>query len=224
MAKRKVKTQKPYSKRKTQAEKIAEIPIEQVAKLSGDIGIKELRKYVRTMRTGYTRRVQSFKRKGLKSYAQIALEKSVPKGKKQVELTKLTRNQLLLEFARYSKFFNDVTSSEAGIKLVNKKQDIRIFGATESGRPLRTMSNDERERFWDLYDEFLNQKPTSSSRFSSESIQQQLADLQFSDSGIGTDLNEFFNRIEKELDKKKTEENVKDEANIYSGIGLNVSE
>ena len=121
-------------RKQTQAEKIASIPIEQIIKMSGKER-KTLENYVRTLRGGYKRRVQSFARKGLTSHAQIAFEGTIP-DKKPVQLTKMTRNQLILEFARYSKFFNDVTSSEAGIKKVNREQDIRIFGqdAKEIGR------------------------------------------------------------------------------------------
>lgn len=118
--------------KKTQAEKIASMPIENITKIS-DKERNILEKYVKTLRAGYKRRVQSLAKKGLVSHAQIALEGTIP-DKKPVQLTKMTRNQLILEFARYAKFFNDVTSSEAGIKKVNREQDIRIFGQDAKGR------------------------------------------------------------------------------------------
>lgn len=210
-------------RRKTKAEQIASIPIEQITKMSGKER-KTLEKYVRTLRQGYKRRVQSFARKGLISHAQIALEGTIP-NKKPVQLTKMTRNQLILEFARYSKFFNDVTSSETGIKKVNREQDIRIFGQDSRGRPRRTMTDTERQKFWTLYEEYENQHPTASSRYGSESIQQQIADALFDTQSIGWEnLIDFLDRVEQRLLQKTTEENLRSVPNVYSGRGTTFSE
>ena len=81
-------------RKQTQSEKIASIPIEQIIKMSGKER-KTLEYYVRTLRQGYKRRVQSFARKGQTSHAQIAFEGTIP-DKKPVQLTKMTRNQLIL--------------------------------------------------------------------------------------------------------------------------------
>lgn len=210
-------------RKQTQAEKIASIPIEQIIKMSGKER-KTLENYVRTLRGGYKRRVQSFARKGLTSHAQIAFEGTIP-DKKPVQLTKMTRNQLILEFARYSKFFNDVTSSEAGIKKVNREQDIRIFGQDAKGRPRRTMTDTERQKFWSLYEEYENQHPTASSRYGSESIQQQIADAMFDTQTIGGDnLIDFLDRVENRLAQKTMEENLRSVPNVYSGRGTTFSE
>lgn len=210
-------------RKQTQAEKIASIPIEQIIKMSGKER-KTLEYYVRTLQQGYKRRVQSFARKGLTSHAQIALEGTIP-DKKQVQLTKMTRNQLILEFARYSKFFNDVTSSEAGIKKVNREQDIRIFGQDSKGRPRRTMTDTERQKFWSLYEEYENQHPAASSRYGSESIQQQIADALFDTQTIGGDnLIDFLDRVENRLAQKTMEENLRSVPNVYSGRGTTFSE
>lgn len=210
-------------RKQTQAEKIASIPIEQIIKMSGKER-KTLENYVRTLQRGYKRRIQSFARKGLTSHAQIAFEGTIP-DKKPVQLTKMTRNQLILEFARYSKFFNDVTSSEAGIKKVNREQDIRIFGQDAKGRPRRTMSDTERQKFWSLYEEYENQHPTASSRYGSESIQQQIADALFDTQSIGGDnLIDFLDRVENRLAQKTMEENLRSVPNVYSGRGTTFSE
>lgn len=210
-------------RKQTQAEKIASIPIEQIIKMSGKER-KTLEKYVRTLQQGYKRRVQSFARKGLTSHAQIAFEGTIP-DKKPVQLTKMTRNQLILEFARYSKFFNDVTSSEAGIKRVNREQDIRIFGQDAKGRPRRTMTDTERQKFWSLYEEYENQHPTANSRYGSESIQQQIADALFDTQSIGGDnLIDFLDRVENRLAQKNMEENLRSVPNVYSGRGTSFSE
>lgn len=210
-------------RKQTQAEKIASIPIEQIIKMSGKER-KTLENYVRTLQQGYKRRVQSFARKGLTSHAQIAFEGTIP-DKKPVQLTKMTRNQLILEFARYSKFFNDITSSEAGIKKVNREQDIRIFGQDVKGRPRRTMTDTERQKFWSLYEEYENQHPTASSRYGSESIQQQIADALFDTQSIaGDNLIDFLDRVENRLAQKNIEENLRSVPNVYSGRGTTFSE
>lgn len=209
-------------RKQTKSEKIASIPIEQIIKMSGKER-KTLENYVRTMRQGYKRRVQSFARKGLTSHAQIAFEGTIP-DKKPVQLTKMTRNQLILEFARYSKFFNDVTSSESGIKKVNREQDIRIFGQDAKGRPRRTMTDTERQKFWSLYEEYENQHPTASSRYGSESIQQQIADALFdTQSIVGDNLIDFLDRVENRLAQKNVEENLRSVPNVYSGRGTTFS-
>lgn len=210
-------------RKQTKAEKIASIPIEQIIKMSGKER-KTLENYVSTLQRGYKRRAQSFARKGLTSHAQIALEGTIP-DKKPVQLTKMTRNQLILEFARYSKFFNDITSSEAGIKKVNREQDIRIFGQDAKGRPRRTMTDTERQKFWSLYEEYENQHPTASSRYGSESIQQQIADAMFDTQTIGGDnLIDFLDRVENSLAQKTMEENLRSVPNVYSGRGTTFSE
>lgn len=214
-------------KKKTVAEKIAEIPIEDVARLSGKSGRKQLESYVRKLQAGYKRRVGSFKRKDLVSYAQISLEKSLPK-RKPVQLTKMTRNQLLLEFARYSKFFSDVTSTEEGIRKVNKEQDLRIFGEDGKGRPVRKMTSSEREDYWDLYDEFYNQFKDDKAKYSSETVQQMLGDAVFGDYlnedgyiSPNVDLQKFLDKVAEKVLNKQRNENIRSVPNVYSGRGNN---
>lgn len=206
-------------KKLTKAEQISNMPMEQVMKLSGKNGRKKLESYVKSLKFGYKRRVQSFKKKGLVSHAQIALEGTLPPGK-EVQLTKMTRNQLILEFARYSKFFQDTTSSEEGIKEVNRQQDIRIFGSDQKGRPKRTMTDTERQKYWSLYEEYQNQQPTANSRYGSESIQQMVAEALFDTEGTpGENLVDFLDRVEERLAQKSREENLRSVPNVYSGRG-----
>ena len=210
-------------RKQTQAEKIASIPIENITRMS-DKERKTLEEYVTILRSGYKKRVQSFARKGLVSHAQIALEGTIS-DKKPVQLTKMSRNQLILEFARYSKFFNDVTSSEAGIKKVNREQDIRIFGQDAKGMPRRTMTDQERQKFWNLFEEYENQHPTATSRYGSESIQQQIADALFDAQSInGENIVDFLNRVEQRLAQHSIEENLRSVPNVYSGRGTTFTE
>lgn len=207
------------AKKQTEAERIANIPIEQIIKMGGE-DIPKLRGYVSTLVSGYKRRVQSFAKKDLTSYAQISLENSLPESYK-LDVSKLNRNQLLLEFARYSKFFRDVTSSEAGIRQINKDQDVRIFGKDSKGNPIRTLSSEERKAFWDLYDEFKNQNPTVTSSYGASSFTQQvLADAMFGKNPLSSDnLVSFLSEVKKRLQDASVKENLRSVPNVFSGRG-----
>lgn len=228
-------------KKLTKAEQLAQTPIEDFIKMP----TAKLRGVEKTLRYGYNRRVQSFKRKNLISHAQISLEASLPStgsrkslGSVQSTKTKPTssgnknsfnrpdlaeRNRLILEIARYAKFFNDETSSEAGIRRVNRAQDISIFGADKRGNPNYTMSNEERTRFWSLYEEFLNQDPTATSRYDSNRIKTMLGDIMINEeqSNVITDL---FDNLEERLYLDKYENVIDEEGtiwNVLSGRGDN---
>lgn len=204
-------------RKKTKAEQIASIPIQEVIKRYGK-NRKELEKMLRTLRTGYNRRVSSFKRKDLISHAQIAFEKEGPPIKKPVQLTKMTYNQLIYEIARYSKFFTSQTSSEKGIKAVNKAQDIRLFGADNRGRPKHSMSTEERQRFWDLYEEFKNQNPSKFVNFGYNMIQQTIADIASRGNELTTDnMMDLLNKLDDALEESYNELIMGDVPNVYSG-------
>lgn len=210
-------------RKQTQAEKIASIPVENIAKMTNK-DRKTLEKYVRILRSGYKRRVQSFAKKGLISHAQIALEGTIP-DKKQVQLTKMTRNQLILEIARYSKFFNDVTSSEAGIKKVNKAQDIRLFGADKRGRPKYTMSQEERTRFWQLYEEYQNQNPSKFVNYGYNTIQQAITEMTLRGNELTSEnLVVLMDKLDNILEKSYFEQNLGSVPNVYSGRGTTFTE
>lgn len=214
----------------TLAEKIAKKPIEDFISLKGDDGRKELEKTVKTLKTGYKRRVASFKRRGLTSYAQISFERSIPNGKEQ-PIKNMTRNQLILEIARYQKFFNDETSSVSGINRVNRAQDLRIFGVGKvvAGKPIpaRRMTDEERKKFWDVYDEFKHQKKAENTKYSSETIQQVTAEAFFlldeseRDKKSITDMNliGILNDIERKLKEQQEEINMESVPNVYTGRG-----
>lgn len=211
---------KKSARKLTQAEKISRIPIEEVSKLGGSSGEAQLRKYVTTLMSGYKRRVQSFARKGLTSYAQISLESSIAIPSRSPR--DMTRNQLLMEFARYSKFFNDVTSTESGIKEVNREQDARIFGVDKRGMPRKTLTQEERIKFWNLYDEFLNQNPNADYRYGSESVQQALADMMLQGETNENNITLLLDSVAVKLEQKQRESNVTILPNVYSGRGPTV--
>lgn len=216
----------------TKAEQIARMPIEAMVRLGGPEGRKELEGYLRTLRSGYKRRVQSFARNDLVSYAQIAFEGSGPIGTRPMK--KMTRNQIIYEIARYQKFFTDVTSNAEGIARVNREQDIRIFGTDIKGRPLYTMNNEERKAYWRLYDEYKVQYKSEFASQASEQVQQMLADmytLGWEDYSTNTyttavfpdkdspDFLKFLGVLAKRMEEAQDLENLGSVPNVYSGRG-----
>lgn len=214
------------AKKLTKAEQIAKKDYIEFARIPGDEkGISELRGYLKTLKSGYNRRVQSFKRQGLYSYAQDSLENSLSKEFRSVQLTKLTRRQLLAQISAYSKFFNDETSSVSGIRKVNREQDARIFGAYKNGRPKNSMSEEQRKEFWRLYDEFRNQFPKWSTQPYSETTQQYIAFAMFQQEDFSQ--LDFTNRLEvlnllltEELETYSPEEM----PDVYTGAGPDFSQ
>lgn len=150
-------TKRKTTKKLTKAEQIARIPIEEIGKLSGPVGLKQKQDYLRALRYGYNRRVETFKARNLYSYAQDSYEKS--KGDLDIPINKMSHNQLLLQIATLQSFFNSETSTVTGINRINRQQDIQIFGKDRYGRPNSTLSKSERELYWNLYDEFMKQNP-----------------------------------------------------------------
>lgn len=204
-------------KKKTKAEQVAAIPIEMISRLSGEEGMSKLRKYVQTLQTGYKRRVGQFKRRNVTSYAQISLEASMTEQAKRRKIKDMTRNQLLMEFARYSKFFRDKTSTIEGINEVNLDQDKRIFGTDTAGKPLFRMNDEERKRYWAAYDEFIHQNLDLVTMFGSDRIQQAIAEAIETAPKV-LDFTDIFDRAIKNLHQRAQEE-PRHGPNVYSGRG-----
>lgn len=205
-------------RKETQAERIAKIPIEEISKITVN-DRKKLEKYVSQMRYGYKRRANQFKRQGVFSHAQKALEDSTTH-KKSKPLSKMSRNQLVLEFARYQKFFNSQTATLEGINKINRDQDIRIFGADENGRPLHRMTEQERQLFWTLYDEYENQEPSGVNRYGYAFIWNQIGEMIISGDELSKDnLIQSLNALKSRLEKTEKFNLEGDVPNVYSGRG-----
>lgn len=60
------------------------------------------------------------------------------------------------ELSRLNAFFNAQTSTVKGTQEVARKQDIRIFGPSESNPniPAKRMTREERVKFWSVYNEY----------------------------------------------------------------------
>lgn len=206
------------ARKMTKAEKISKTPIDEIFRLKGEEGRKKLINYVTTLRSSYKRRVGSFARNGLVSHAQIALERQTPKSR-PVKLTEMSRNQLLFEFYKYAEFFNSATATAEGIRKVNREQDIRIFGKDNRGLPKRTMTTYERTIFWDTYEEYINQYSSDVNQaYSSESIQQSLADAMFGYNKFSSGgLIDLLGEVRLRLQESKDKESLEDVPNTFSG-------
>lgn len=192
------------NRKKTVAEKLAEIPWEDISKLTTSAeDMKTLMRYVDTMRQGMNRRIQMFNRRGVFSYAADSVEamniKNVParnivnqimKSKAGPGKSKLAtaRNALIAEFAKYQQFFNSQTSSLEGIALVNAEQDKRIFGGDYQKK---SMTDEERKVFWHMYEDFMESPSFArTASMTSETVQQYLASAMFDSSSAIEDLAE----------------------------------
>lgn len=209
----------------TKAEQIAQIPWDTLSRIKDDeAGRKQLQGYLKTLRSGYSRRVAAFNRKNLFSYAQNSFESSLPEGYKVPKISSLNRNKLLLEIARYVKFFNDVTSTEKGIKQVNTEQDARIFGTDAFGRPTQRMAQSEREEYWKLYQEFEKQFPIWVTQPYSDETQKYLAyaffqDDEFNKLSLAAKL-EYLNNM---IQEGRSIIDLEEYPNDYAGRGPNIT-
>lgn len=181
------------SRKKTVAEKLAEMPWEDISRLTTSAeDMKTLMRYVDTMRQGMNRRIQMFNRRGIFSYAADSVEamniknepaknivNQIMKSKAGPGKSKLAtaRNALIAEFAKYQQFFNAQTSSLEGIALVNAEQDKRIFGGEYQKK---SMTDEERKVFWHMYEDFMESPSFArTASMTSETVQQYLASAMF---------------------------------------------
>lgn len=186
--------------------------------MGGKKGVERLRKMYTTLKSAYTRRTNQIKKAGLVSHAQLAYERDETPTRRKTA-SSMTRNQLILEILRYQDFFKAKTSTVEGINEVNKEQDTRIF-EVEGGEKSRDMTPEERELFWDLYDEFKNKYSDWRSRFGSEQIQKMLATRMFSPRRKKSpldDLPRFLRETKNQLVKKIEKELQEERPNVFSG-------
>lgn len=86
------------------------------------------------------------------------------------------RNYLIAELQAYYGFLNAQSSTVSGIREIDRQQDIRLFGSyTRGGREVakHRMTDDERVKFWELYNEFINSNPAAFSQWGSSTVVQQ---------------------------------------------------
>lgn len=81
-------------------------------------------------------------------YEKADVLKKAPSRQKRVDA--------LSELQRYHDFLNAKSSTVSGARDIMKKQDARIFGTDENGKPLQRLTAEQRKNFWSLYNEFLS--------------------------------------------------------------------
>lgn len=111
------------------------------------------------------------------------------------------------ELSRLNAFFNAQTSTVKGTQEVARKQDIRIFGPSESNPniPAKRMTREERVKFWSVYNEYAT-SDTYESRFylRYRDVQEELGKVILSkrgrDGGIGAaELDKLLDELDKKL-------------------------
>lgn len=221
--------------RKPKYEQVADIPIEEIAKLKAKNpdDMKKLAQYINTLRRGFNARVRQIQKAGLYSYAADATEKrSRLKNMPASQITKgrdpaSARNALLAEFAKYQQFFEDKTSTVSGILEENRKQDERIFGVDDYGNPLGTLTQEQRVDFWSAWSEFQSQNANlvSTREYSARAVQM-LREVLY-DNGFGKKENLLNTAKQFIMDQMKErmedyirysgEKTMRDAANVYAG-------
>ena len=221
------------ARKKTFAEKIVETPSSEFSSMTQD----ELMKEVKKGRYALNRRLGTFARAGLTSAAAIQYfdtgklrrEKTpdinratLADSARRKSVDEMSRNQLLMELARIQSFFRSKTSTVAGQKAVDREQDLAIFGGNAKGVPRDTMSPEEREMFWSIYQEYYNQHSETYARTgASESIQSILGEIIKDPTISKTDLARVVEKIHQQYEE---EQKILDEVaqyshNIYAGRG-----
>lgn len=197
-------------KKLTIAERLENEPFENLIRGMDE---KSLRKFISSARRSHTIRLKEISKAGEVSQAQIQYD---ARGKR-LATSKMNWNQLVLELAKETTFFKAETASLEGIRRVNRDQDARIFGTDEKGDPVRTMSAEERKRYWELYEEFQRSKPVSS-RYGSSSEQRMLAEAMVEASSTDN-IVDILNRTAEKLRAENNLTRPRSAFNVYSGTG-----
>lgn len=143
------------------------------AKAYKNLSVPELREALTLMERYARKRVNSLHQRGKFSYAAYrnlgvnTLDKKWDDVlARKTDFSDKNESWLRVEFKSYYEFLNSKTSTITGVKEHEKKLDMAIFGRIrEKGRtvPLHQMTETERRRFWDLYNEFIRSKAGAAS-------------------------------------------------------------
>ena len=111
------------------------------------------------------------------------------------------------ELSRLNDFFNSQSSTVKGAQEIARKQDIRIFGPSESNPniPAKRMTREERIKFWSVYNEY-SRSDAYESRFylRYRDIQEELGNVVLSKRGQkggigGSDIGELLTELDRKL-------------------------
>lgn len=165
--------------RKSITQKVLEMSIEDI----GQQNKSTLAKYYKSMRSALGKRMKTFREAGEFSHAYNVYEREFKK-EIPMKVSEMTQGRLQKEVVRLKKFFEGETSTVEGAQEINRRQDVMIFGAIPgTDIPNRTMSEDERKEYWNLYEEWYNQEYKKHPELQSSEIQNILADLMFAGTG-----------------------------------------
>lgn len=213
----------PYKNKISLAEQGRRMKPEDFAKYSARQGnLDQLRKIYMAMRASYGKRVSSFKRADLYSHAQTQYEMSRSTADNG-RMKDYSRNQLIAEIVRLQNFFNAESSTLAGIRRLNYEQDVRLFGVVPgSTEPRYRMTNDQRKRFWNLFNEYSGS--SAFTQFASSQVQNALVDLMVgpeSQDFNNASLTERLNMLEQRSKQVYEQSERGGSFNVYSGRRTN---
>lgn len=204
--------------KKSISQQVIDMPIEELSKLRGTAGQKQLQKYLRSLKVAYGKRKSSISKAGLYSHAIDVYEER--KNARSLPINKMSRNQLIMEIVKLKSFFNSKTSSVLGIIDVNAQQDRRIFGEgieDEDGSVKKELSDIERREFWKIYNEFMNQEKALVTAYSSEHIQQVLASSMIESEFSRLNFVDKLAALKDSLIEEKQQENGVARPNVLTG-------
>lgn len=139
----------------------------------------------------------------------------------QTPASRISRNKAINELFNLQSFLSAETSTERGARRVMLEQDIRIFGQTSRGLPKHRMTIEQRSKFWEIYNRFIETNQLATTMYTSAKIIQFLGEIQTGagSSQLDWSIDDFNDWIE-ELDRRQREEeedNGFTTANVFSG-------
>lgn len=133
-------------------------------------------------------------------------------------------NKIRSELFHIQEFFNSETADVKGARKVMREQDARIFGVNERGIPNYRMTIEERTKFWETYNEFVNTFKNYESIYGSDKIQQYLGEMTvlgrkekgvFNKGALG--LMSTMNKLQKKLREDAQGEDWRASRNVLTG-------
>ena len=131
-------------------------------------------------------------------------------------MSHMTLNEMRGELFRLQEFFNAKTSTVPGARKVQSDTAKRIFGEDSRGRAKNNLNVDEWRQFWDIYEEYANQRPSDILE-QSNIVQQMLGEIVLESLNLGhmsqfgqAVLDELRERVEARENKSFENKNVKD--------------
>lgn len=119
---------------------------------------EELSDIIDRMRQSFDRKAKTFEKHD-EVYSYAYENQKIRYGASRKDTDDMSINALRKEAYELQSFFKSKTQTLKGTREVERQQDILIFGADEKGRPRNHMSVAERTKFWEFYNEFINQNP-----------------------------------------------------------------